>query len=241
MFLVFFILVKKLLKNVCLSIMRDGNTMSKFKLVMFDMDGTLLKGRGIFVIAEKKGFLDELSNLIKHNNMDYYEKSIEVAKLTKGLNIDDMLQIFRSIPFQEHVDIVIRELKKRDIKTAIATDSYIFLADDLKRRLGIDYVFGNNLIFNDKISTGELELHNKDLSIDNISGKIYSICKSCILEQLCIDIGISTDKAIAIGDGIVDKSMIKKAGLGIAFNTTDEVSMYADVVTNDLSVILEYI
>ena len=34
--------------------------MNKYKLVMFDMDGTLLKGKGIFVIAEKLGFLDEL-------------------------------------------------------------------------------------------------------------------------------------------------------------------------------------
>ncbi len=42
--------------------------MSKFKLVIFDMDGTLLKDRGIFVIAEKKGFLEDLIRDIKDNS-----------------------------------------------------------------------------------------------------------------------------------------------------------------------------
>ena len=48
--------------------------MGKFKLVMFDMDGTLIQGRGIFVIAEKKGFKDELLKKIKYVNIDFYQR-----------------------------------------------------------------------------------------------------------------------------------------------------------------------
>ncbi len=215
--------------------------MTKFKLVMFDMDGTLIQGRGIFIIAEKKGFKDELIKKIKDDSIDFYRRSIDIAKLSKGFNKKELLEIFRTIKLQENVEEVITELKKHGIKTAIATDSYKFLADDLKVRLGIDYVFANNLIINGDIITGELKIHNNDLTEDFFSGKIYSICKSCALEQLCKELGITLGEAIAVGDGKVDICMIKEAGLGIAFNAPDEVQRHADVITKDLRVILEYI
>jgi phosphoserine phosphatase len=215
--------------------------MSKFKLVMFDMDGTLIQERGIFVIAEKKGFLDELIKNINSNTFDFYKKSIDIAKLSKGLDKNEILEIFRSIKISENAKNVIKELKKQNIKTAIATDSYKFLADDLKDRLGIEYTFANNLIFNNNIITGELEIHNKDLTQDFFSGKIYSICKSCALENLCKELNININEAIAVGDGKVDIGMIKKAGLGIAYNAPEIVQKNADVVTNDLKIILDYI
>ena len=215
--------------------------MSKFKLVLFDMDGTLINGRGIFLIAEKKGFKDELLRLITYNGVDFHKRSIEIAKLSKGLNKNELLEIFRTIPLQENVENVIEKLKNKNIKTAIVTDSYRFLADDLKNRLGIDYVFANNLIINDGIITGELEIHNKELAKDFYSGKIYSICKSHVLEQLCNRLGIIIGESIAVGDGKVDIGMIKRSGLGIAFNASEEVQKNADIVINDLKLILEYI
>jgi len=215
--------------------------MSKFKLVMFDMDGTLIKDRGIFVIAEKKGFKDKLIKKINNNTLDFYEKSIDIAKLSKGLIKNEIIDIFRSIKLSKNIEFVIKELKRYNIKTAIATDSYKFLADDLKERLGIDYTFANNLIINEGIITGELEIHNKELTKDIFSGNIYSICKSCALENLSKELGININETIAVGDGKVDIGMIKKAGLGIAYNALERVQKNADIVTNDLKIILEYI
>ena len=215
--------------------------MSEYKLVMLDMDGTLLDGRGIFVIAEKKGFVDELWRLIRYDKIDFYERSIEIAKLSKDYGKDEFLEIFRNVPLQEDVKTVMDELKKRNIKTAIATDSYTFLAEDLRDRLDIDYAFANNLIINDGIITGELEIHNKKLTKDFYNGEIYSICKSDVLKNLCNELNIKPGEAIAIGDGKVDISMIKKAGLGIAFNAHEEVQKNADVITNKMKEILDYI
>ena len=215
--------------------------MTKYRLVIFDMDGTLLKERGIFIIAEKLGFYDELLEKFKYKGNDFYKKSIEIALLTKGYTKKEFLEIFRKIQLQDHVETIIDELKKRKIVTAIATDSYQLLADDLNDRLGLDYAFANNLIINEDVITGDLEIHNKNLEKDFFSERIYSICKSCVLEQLCNDLEIPIGETIAVGDGIVDLGMIKKAGLGIAFNAPDYVSTHADITTNDLSVILDYI
>ena len=215
--------------------------MNNFKLVIFDMDGTLLKGRGIFVIAEKKGFYDELIRFIRDDNLEYYERSIEIARLSKGYHIDEYLEIFSRIPFQNHVEYVIKNLKKQNIKTAIVTDSYQFLADNIKMRLGIDYAFANKLITDKNIFTGDLEIHNKELREDFTNRRIYSICKSYVLENLGKQLDIPDDEIIAIGDGIVDIGMIKKSGLGIAFDAPIEVQRNADVCINDMRKILEYI
>jgi phosphoserine phosphatase len=215
--------------------------MAQFKLVVFDMDGTLIKDKGIFVIAERKGFLDELLRLLRNEEIHYYMRSIEVAKLLKGYKINEFLEIFRKIKLQNNVEKIIKVLKKNNIKSAIASDSYKFLADDLKKRLGINYAFANDLIVNNDVITGELVINNKDLTKDVFNGRIFSINKGCIIEQLSNDLGININDTIAVGDGRVDISMIEKAGLGIAFNAPDEVRKHAKVITDDLGIILEYI
>lgn len=215
--------------------------MSKYKLALFDMDGTLIKEKGIFVIAKRLGFYDDLVRIFNDDKIDFYEKSIEIAKLSKGFREDEYIAIFRTIPYNDNAEKVIRELKRRDIKTAIVTDSYKLLADDLKNRLGIDYAFGNNLIARDGVFTGEIEIHNKELRREEVSGRTYSICKSHVLEELCGELNVSLDDSIAVGDGRIDMGMIKKAGLGIAYKAPEEVKKVADVAIDDLALILHYI
>ena len=231
----YYIYLFKLLKDYL------EDDMNKIKLVLFDMDGTLLKERGIFEIAKKKKFVKKLEVLINDKNLDFHERSIEIAKLSRGLDKNDLLKIFRKITLNDNVEYVIKEIKKKGIYTAIVTDSYLFLAEDLKNRLDIDYVFANNLIIDNNIITGEIKIHNKELKRDFYSGEIYSICKSCVLEDLCKKLNINTNDTIAIGDGKVDIGMLKKAGIGIAFNAAVEVQKNADIVTSDMKKILEYI
>lgn len=206
---------------------------------MFDMDGTLIKGRTILIISEKKGFKKKLIKVLE-SNKEVYQKSIEIAKFLKGCNSRELLDIIREIPLQKNIRKVAEKLKKNSITTAIATDSYQFIADDFKERLHFDYAFANNLIIKQNIVTGELILNNNTKKICH-SGKTYSICKGLVLDQLCDKLNIKNKEVIAIGDGIVDIGMIKKAGLGIAYKAPEEVQKYADVITNDLGVILDYI
>ena len=204
------------------------------------MDGTLITGRTVFVFAENKGFEDELLRII-NGTKELHEKSIEIAKLLKGMNARELLKIFRNIPLQEHIENVIREIKKAGIRTAIVTDSYQFVADDLRGRLDIDYAFANNLIIEKDIVTGELIVDNRELKKRVNDCKTHSICKDHVLKRLCKKLGISRSEVIAVGDGAVDICMIKSAGLGIAFNAPKEVQKHADIITSNMSVILDYI
>jgi phosphoserine phosphatase len=213
----------------------------RYKLVVFDMDGTLLRNRTIFVFAEKKGFMSDLLRIINDNKKASYEKTIEIAKLLKNMDSRELLEIYRGIPLQDHAEYVINELRDQKIKTAIATNSYSFVANDLKNRLNIDYAYANDLVIKDNIVTGEIMIHNKDAKRKFDDCKQYSICKSDVLDQLSKKLMINHDEMISIGDGKIDICMIKKAGLGIAFNTSEEVKKHANISTNDLSLILRYI
>ncbi|MCJ2513813.1 MAG: HAD family phosphatase [Candidatus Thermoplasmatota archaeon] len=212
----------------------------KYKLVLFDMDGTLLDGRTIYTLAEKKEFKNELTSILK-SGKKFYEITIEIAKLLKGYKKSELIKIIREIPLQKDVEKLIKELKKRKIKTAIVTDSYQFVADDLRKRLDLDYAYANNLISLNGRFTGQIVIHNNELIKDYINNEIYSICKSCVLDELCDKLGISEKEVIAIGDGIVDISMLDKAGLGIAFKASEKVQKHADVTSSDIINLLNYL
>lgn len=211
----------------------------EFKLVIFDMDGTLLDGRSIFIISEKMGFKNKLIKVLQ-SKIEAYKKSIEIAKFLEGYDSRDLLNIIREIPLQKKVKKIAKQLEEKSAKTAIATDSYQFIANDLMQRLRFNYAFANNLVIIQNIITGKLIINNTTKKMCN-SGKIYSICKSQILDQLCNRLNIKNEEVIAVGDGIVDIGMIKKSGLGIAYKAPKQVQNYADISTDDLSVILEYI
>jgi phosphoserine phosphatase SerB len=211
----------------------------QYKLVLFDMDGTLLNGRTIYVFAEKKGFSKQLSAILL-NTKEPYEKSIEIARLLKGIQYQELLDIFRKIPLQEHLETIIPLLRDKQIKIALVTDGYQRFANDLKKRLGLDYAFGNRLSIENQVVTGDLLFQNKSLK-PNKNGKIYSIDKRSVLDFLCMTSDITPNEVIAIGDGPVDIDMIESAGLGIAYRAPPDVQTHADLSTDDLRVLLKCI
>ena len=211
----------------------------RFKLVLFDMDDTLLRGRTIFAFADHFGFKEELFGII-NRSIEPYLKTIKIALLLKDLRIDELIEVFVTIPLQDQGDQVVHGVKKNGLTTAIVTNSYFFVAENLRERLGIDYVFANNLITNNGIVTGDITLHNTALERCD-DGRIYSICKGRVLLDLCRRLRIYPEQVIAIGDSWVDTGMIKKAGLGIAFNAAPEVQRHADISTNDMSILLKYL
>ncbi len=209
------------------------------KLVIFDMDGTLISQKSIFVFAKEFGYYNDLKEILKKDILPY-QKNKQIAHYLKGRTSEELLEIFHSIPLSNQVHTIISELHKNNIATAVVTASYQFLADNIKQYLNLDFAAANNLIFNQNIVTGQLEIHNSKM-VSCGDGLIYSICKGHVLENLCQELHITPNQVITVGDGLIDISMLKKAGIGIAYNAPTQVQQNADVITDDMRTILDYI
>ncbi|MHA1239049.1 MAG: phosphoserine phosphatase SerB [Candidatus Odinarchaeia archaeon] len=211
------------------------------KLAVFDMDGTLLNGRVIFAIADKWGFRDKVINIMG-SNLLRYEKSIRIAKLLAGLKIADVEDVIRSVPLMPGAKEVACELKKRGYKLGIISDSYTVATSYLAESLGFDFHVANELEVKNGVLTGNIFM---PLGwIEENCNCFQSVCKAFYLKYYALKMNISLSDSIAIGDGVADLCMIKKAGIGIAFNPKDPILLqYAKIIINqpDLREILKYL
>lgn len=204
------------------------------KLIVFDMDDTLLKGRFIDTCAEKFGFRNELME-IRSSERDVIILTKQIATLLKGKSISDLIAVADSIPVIEGTKEIVTELKNRGYIVGIISDSYDCITNHIKIKTGMDFSLSNELEFSKSICTGEVKipsfLFNNPKSLCK-----HSICKTNALQNLLEKYNIKRENCIAIGDSLNDLCMIKEAGLGIAFCSKDElVNHHADVVISTKS------
>lgn len=211
-----------------------------YKLILFDMDGTLLKGRTIVEVAEKLDFGNELKKILD-SKIPPYKKTQVIACFLKDVNVQEFLSIFQKIPLADNAEYLLTLLKEKELITSLATDSYQIVAENIKTRLKLDYVFANKLVVENNRFTGEIHLHNKNPVDSTNSCRSFSICKRDVLLHLCETLSIPIENTIAVGDNLVDSYMIEKAGLGIAINAPDEVRRKADICINNLIEIVDFI
>ena len=216
-------------------------TSSKYKLAAFDMDGTLLHKRSIFVVAEEIGIIDDVMRIIESDIFNF-EKTMRIAKLLKGVKKDDFMRIVDTIPFHNGVEELIKELKRRGIKTAIISAGYNLASEVVKNKLGMDFALSNKLkVDKNGVLTGEVEMYNKNLVRLKNHCRSYSICKSDALRDLCNKLSIPVEETLSIGDGPVDIYMLKESGLSFAYKAPPEVQKAADIKIDNILDILDYI
>lgn len=202
------------------------------KLIIFDMDNTLLRGRFIDKCAEKFGFKNELMEL-RITESEPYMLTKRVATFLKGHSFAELIDVADSIPIVEGTREVIAELKSRGYLIGIISDSYDFVTNHIKTKLGMDFSLANELEFSKSICTGEVRIPSFMVSSSNSICK-HSLCKTNAMLSLLERYKIKRENTIAVGDSVGDLCMIKEAGLGIAFCSKDElVNHYADIVLSD--------
>jgi phosphoserine phosphatase len=180
------------------------------RLVVFDMDSTLIQGEVINILAERAGVGEEVARITAatmSGDMDFKESFSRRVALLKGLDVEVLKETARNLVLTEGAERVIQTLKTLGYKIGIISGGFDFFGEYLQTKLGLDYVFANGL-----------EIENGRIS-GSIRGDIIDGPKKAELLQTIATVeNISLQQTIAVGDGANDLPMISIAGLGIAFH-----------------------
>lgn len=190
------------------------------KVIVFDMDSTIVEGEIIDEMAKLAGVGKKVAVVTQRGmqgEIDFSESLRTRVSFLRGLRIKSLDSIAKAFKLTKGSGELIAALKEMGFKVALISGGFSYFTDVLKKRLGFDYAFGNEL----EIKEGRLTGRIKGRIID---GKR----KAEILDEICRREGITRDEAVAVGDGSNDRIMVANAGLGIAFNAKEILKKVAD-------------
>lgn len=179
------------------------------RLVCFDMDSTLIDAEVIDELALAAGVGEQVAAITEQamrGELDFKESFAQRMALLKGLDEAVLGDIAQNLRLTEGAEHLIGTLRKLGYKTAILSGGFLYFGRHLQQKLGIDYVYAN-----------ELEIINGAVTGRVVGDVIDGQRKAALLRELAQREGISLEQVIAVGDGANDLPMLSIAGLGIAF------------------------
>ena len=196
------------------------------KVIVFDMDSTIVEGEMIDEMAKLAGVGQKVAAITERGmrgEIDFSESLHVRVSFLKGLRIKSLDSLARTFKLTKGSEELIAALKEMGFKVALISGGFSYFTDVLKKRLGFDYAFGN-------------ELENKEGKLTGrIKGRIIDAKRKAeVLDEICRKEGITRDEVVAVGDGSNDRIMVANAGLGIAFNAKEILKKVADgAITKD--------
>jgi len=189
------------------------------RLIVFDMDSTLIDMELIDEMAKRANVVREVSRITEkavRGEIDFEAALRQRVALLKGLPTSELEGISQGITLSQGVEDLINVLKRLGYKLAVVSGGFQRFTDHLKERLGLDYAFGNQLEIKGSSLTGRIK-----------GDVIDAPQKAKLLNWIADREGILLDQTVAIGDGANDALMLGQAGLGIAYNSRKALNRVA--------------
>lgn len=179
------------------------------RLVCFDMDSTLIEAEVIDELAIEAGVGEKVSEITEAamaGELDFNQSFSKRMALLEGLDESVLQTVAKRLKLTEGTEKLFKSLKHLGYKTAILSGGFDYFGRYLQERLGVDYVYAN-----------QLDIHNGRVTGKVVGQVVNGERKAELLRELAQRENISLEQVIAVGDGANDLPMLSIAGLGIAF------------------------
>ena len=207
-------------RGVDVAVQRGGLHRRAMRLVVMDVDSTLVSGEAIDLLAARAGTEEKVAELTAaamRGELDFGAALAERVALLAGLKASVIDEVRAELRLAPGARTLIRTLRRLGYKCGIVSGGFTQFTDALAADLGLDYAAANTLEIEDGKLTGKLTGPVVDRS-----------GKAAALREFAAAAGVPLSQTVAVGDGANDLDMIAAAGLGIAFNAKQAVRDAAD-------------
>src|SRR4051794_12726279 len=194
------------------------------RLIVLDVDSTLIQGEVIEMLAEHAGYANEVAKVTEaamRGELDFEESLRERVALLAGVDASAFDAVYDAIELAPGARTLVRILRRLGYRFALVSGGFSQITDRLADDLGIHFSRAN-----------ELEVVDGKLSGRIVGDVVDRAGKARALREFAAELGLSEASVIAIGDGANDVDMLNAAGLGIAFNAKPMVRDAADTAVN---------
>lgn len=194
------------------------------RLVVLDMDSTLIADEVIDLLAEEAGVAEEVTDITARamaGELDFATALADRVALLAGLSIERVEAVRDRIRLTPGARTFIRTLHRLGFKTAVVSGGFTIFTDWVAVRLGLDHAHSNTLEIVDGRLTGRV-----------LGPVVDSARKAELLREIAAAERIPLEQVVAVGDGANDLEMLDAAGLGIAFNAKQVVQDAAHTSLN---------
>ena len=207
-------------QGIDVAVQRGGLHRRALRLIVMDVDSTLVQGEVIDLLAERAGCADEVAKVTAaamRGEIDFTASLRERVSLLAGLPESVLGEVRAGLRLTAGARTLIGTLGGLGYKAGIVSGGFVQVIGPLAAELGIDYVAANEL----EITAGKLT--------GRLSGPVIDRAgKAEALRRFAAAAGVPLSQTVAVGDGANDLDMIAAAGLGVAFNAKPVVRDAAD-------------
>lgn len=207
-------------QGVDVAVQRGGLQRRATRLIVMDVDSTLIAGEVIDLLAARAGCAAQVAKVTAaamRGEMDFAASLRERVALLAGLDASVLGEVRAELRLAPGARTLIRTLRRLGYRCGIVSGGFTQITDSLVADLGLDFAAANTLEISHGTLTGKL------------AGPVIDRAgKAVALRRFAAKAGVPLSQTVAVGDGANDLDMIATAGLGIAFNAKQAVRDAAD-------------
>ncbi|MQY23234.1 Phosphoserine phosphatase SerB2 [Nocardia sp. RB20] len=207
-------------QNIDIAVERAGLARRAKRLIVFDVDSTLIQGEVIEMLAAHAGVEDEVRKVTEaamRGELDFAESLRQRVATLAGLQESVIDEVAEAITLTPGARTTIRTLRRLGFRCGVVSGGFRQVIEPLAHELELDFVQANTL----EVVGGRLT--------GKVIGEIVDRPgKAVALRRFAAEAGVPMEQTVAVGDGANDIDMLNAAGLGIAFNAKPALREIAD-------------